>query len=317
MENYKIWLIGASNMAFEYAKVLNGLGVKFLTIGRGEENAKKMEEHTKYPVIRNGLENFLKTKPAFPEHVIVALNIDALQEQTRQLIEYGVKNILVEKPGALTLTEIQELNIIAKKFNSNVFIAYNRRFYSSVLHAEKIIKEDGGITSCNFEFTEWIDQITPLPFFEEIKKYWLIGNSSHVIDLAFHFAGFPKEISTFTSKKISWHPSSAIFSGAGITEKGSLFSYKANWLAPGRWGVELLTPKHRFIFCPMESLKIQNINSVKIEDVTIDNELDTKYKSGFFLQTKAFLENETNKLKTLKEQEKSFELYYKIAGYKQ
>jgi len=316
MEKYNIWLIGTSNMAVEYAKVLNSLEKKFITIGRGGSNVQKFKDHSKYPIIQNGLEIFLRSKPDIPDYAIVSVNIDNLKSVTESLVHAHVKNILVEKPGALTWKEIQQMQKTAEAYNSNIYIAYNRRFYSSVLYAENIIEKDGGVTSCNFEFTEWIDQIEHLSFSDEIKNHWLIANSSHVIDLAFYFAGFPKVITTYTSKKLSWHPASAIFSGAGITEKGSIFSYQANWLAPGRWGVEVLTSKHRFIFRPMETLKMQNINSVKIDDVEINNELDVKFKPGLFLQTKAFLENETSKLQTLKEQEKYFGLYYKMANYK-
>ena len=39
----EVLLIGAVYMAVEYAKVLKGLNKKFITVGRGEESAKKFE----------------------------------------------------------------------------------------------------------------------------------------------------------------------------------------------------------------------------------------------------------------------------------
>ena len=45
---------------------------------------------------------------------------------------------------------------------AKVYIAYNRRFFSSVMEESKIIKADGGITSLHFEFTEWADRIKEL-----------------------------------------------------------------------------------------------------------------------------------------------------------
>ena len=93
---------------------------------------------------------------------------------------------------------------------------------------------------------------------------------------------------SFSTDNLAWHKK-AIFSGAGISNNNALFSYHANWKAPGRWVVEVLTEKHRFLFKPMEQLQIQILNSVKVEPVEIDNKLDVAFKPGVHQQTKAFL----------------------------
>jgi len=310
-----IWIIGAGEMTIEYVKVLQGLNKPFIVIGRGEKSAAKFEDVTNIKVIRGGVENFLIQKPPIPKHAIVVVRTDQLSAVTICLLNYGIKNILVEKPGALIKENLIEMNNIAEQLAAKVVIGYNRRFYSSTEKAKQIIEKDGGVTSFHFEFTEWGHIIEKLDAPANILEKWFLANSTHVVDLAFYLGGIPKQISCFTDGKTKWHKSASVFAGAGVTENGALFSYQANWEAPGRWSVEILTKKHRLIFRPMEALKIQNLNSIKIDDVEINNELDLKYKPGLLLQTKAFLENETFKLKTLKEQEKDFELYYKIANY--
>ena len=40
---------------------------------------------------------------------------------------------------------------------------------------------------------------------------------------------------------LDWHSSSSQFCGSGITDKGALFSYSADWESPGRWGIEIKT----------------------------------------------------------------------------
>ena len=72
--------------------------------------------------------------------------------------------------------------------------------------------------------------------------------------------------------------------------KNALFSYHANWEAPGRWSVEILTPKHRLYFKPMETLQIQEIGSVAVNPVQIDDTLDKEFKPGLYLQVKSFLD---------------------------
>ena len=100
---------------------------------------------------------------------------------------------------------------------------------------------------------------------------------------------FPKRVPSSLNSSGNTDPSASIFSGAGITDHQALFSYSANWEAPGRWGVEVLTRKHRLIFRPLEKLKIQKIDSFERLCVSIDDKLDIKYKPGIYEQTKAFL----------------------------
>ena len=63
-----------------------------------------------------------------------------------------------------------------------------------------------------------------------------------------------------------------------------LFSYQANWNAPGRWGIEILTSQHRLYLRPMEKLQIQNTGSVDISEVEIDDQLDKEFKLDSILK---------------------------------
>lgn len=314
--NNKIWLIGAGGMAQDYIKVLKGLGEEFVVIGRGEEAAKKCEETTGCIVQTGGLDTYLNNSPKICSHAIIAVGVESLYETASQLLNYGVKNILVEKPGALETWQFNQLNALAEDKDANLVIAYNRRFYASVLKAQEIIKNDGGVTSFNFEFTEWSHVIEPLVKAEGVKEKWLLGNSTHVIDLAFYLGGKPKEICTFTSGSLSWHPSSSNFTGAGLSDTGALFSYQANWESAGRWSVEILTKEHRLIFRPMEKLQIQNKGSVaQVFDESIDYKLDENYKPGLFIQTQKFLNNDLENMCSLEEQLNMIVIYNKIANY--
>jgi len=311
-----IWLIGAGLMAQDYIKVLESLNSNFSVIGRGEVAAKKCEEATGCEVVCGGLEQFLNTKPESCTHTIVSVGVEKLYEITKELLLYGVKNILVEKPAGLYKEEFEDLVQISKEKKANVFVAYNRRFYASVLKAQEIIKKDGGVTSFNFEFTEWSHVIAPLEKAEGIKEKWFLGNSTHVVDLAFFLGGSPIELESFSSGAVEWHPSASNFAGAGVSDKDALFSYQANWESAGRWSVEVLTKEHRLIFRPMEKLQIQKRGSVVLEfDETIDYNLDDDFKPGLYLQTKHFLENDFEGMCTLKEQCGMMDIYNKMANY--
>lgn len=315
--NKNIWLIGAGGMAQDYIKVLQGLEKDFVVIGRGEETAKKCNVTTGCEVEVGGLEEYLLKNPEICSHAIVAVGVEKLFETTKQLLEYGVTNILVEKPGALYNWQFEELNKLVKEKNANVIIAYNRRFYASVLKAQEIIKQDGGVSSFNFEFTEWAHVIAPLVKGEGVKEKWFLGNSTHVVDLAFYLGGNPKEICSFSNGSLSWHPTTSNFCGAGISENGALFNYQANWESAGRWSVEILTKEHRLIFRPMEKLQIQKRGTIpQLFDESINYTVDDQYKPGLFLQTKNFLDNNFEGMCSMQEQYEMINVYNKIANYK-
>lgn len=311
----KIWLIGAGPMAQDYIKVLEELDTEYTVIGRGEGSAAACRKLSSKEVVTGGLENYLTSSPALVEYAIVAVPVEELATCCTALMEYGVKHILVEKPAGVDATEIHTLNEQSKALNVNLLLAYNRRFYASTLMAEKMIQEDGGVTSTHFEFTEWSHVIETLKKPEAIFQKWFLGNSTHVVDLAFYLAGAPEELSAYTKGSLSWHESASVFVGAGTTNKGALFSYHANWEAPGRWQVEVLTKKHRYVFKPMEELRIIKIGSVKEESVDIDYTLDKDFKPGLYKQTEAFLANDFSKHCNIEEQNTKIDFYYKMANY--
>ncbi len=296
-----IWIIGAGCIAREYAKVLKSLGKVAICIGRGEKTAKEFEEATGFTVVTGGLDNYLSTRPSVPEAAIVATNLGSLASNTISLIKYGVKRIFCEKPGFLFPKELDEVAEICKSNGAEVYYAYNRRFFAATLAAENLIVEDGGLRSFNFEFTEWSHVIAQYDKPKDELKNWFFANSTHVVDLAFFLGGEPVEMTCFAKDAADWHKP-INFAGAGRTDRGTLFSYQANWDAPGRWAVELLTSKHRIYLKPMEQLQLQDKGSVKVYPVEIDNRLDKEFKPGFYLETKAFLEGDIERLCSIEQQ---------------
>jgi predicted dehydrogenase len=297
-----VLLVGAGPMAVDYVNVLKAQDVPFKVIGRGAQSAEEFTGKTGIPVITGGLGAYLESGPELPEKAIVAVSVEQLGNAAMLLLARGVKNILLEKPAGLNPQEIRRVAEEAVEQKARVYVAYNRRFYAPTLKAREIIAEDGGVLSFNFEFTEWSHIIKDLKKAPGVMENWFLANSTHVVDLAFYLGGEPKETSCYIAGSLPWHPSASIFAGAGVAENGALFSYQANWEAPGRWGVEILTRKHRLIFRPMEQLHIQQIGSVAIEKVELDDELDQEFKPGLYLQTKSFLDGDDGQLLKIEDQ---------------
>ncbi|MBR2260543.1 MAG: Gfo/Idh/MocA family oxidoreductase [Paludibacteraceae bacterium] len=310
-DNIRVLLIGAGNMGKAYAKVLKAQNVEFSTFTRSEKTAQQFREETGCDVISGDLQSFLSKEPGRFSHAINAVNVENLETVTLSLLKAGINKILVEKPLGLSVDSIAALNDKVKEMSASVYVAYNRRYYASTAKALEIIKEDGGLKSVLFEFTEWKTRIDFSRFPEIVREKWLYANSSHVIDLAFYFAGMPKNWSSYSGR--SNNGNEDVFVGSGLTDKNIYFSYASNWDAPGRWGVELLTCKHRLYLRPMEKLAIQKINSVAVEEFPIDDAYDVMYKPGIYNEVCDFLSGlPSDKLKTIDDQLRSIAVYEQI-----
>jgi predicted dehydrogenase len=309
------WLIGAGSMAKDYCKVLLAQGINFEVIGRGQVSAEIFEQSMNKKVLTGGVDSALLSRGA-PRVAIVAVGIEALAGTCMSLMNAGTKKILLEKPGGLGISEIEVLAKKAHELGVEIRVAYNRRYYSSVDKVISLFNQDGGVTSCNFEFTEWSHVVRDSIVAPLVKDYWLLGNSSHVIDLAFYLCGNPADWSCWHSGSIDWHPSAARFSGGGITERGVMFSYLSDWEAPGRWGIEILTRKRRLILRPMEQLHQILLGSVKIERIELNDALDVQFKPGLFNEVKTFISGDDCRSPTILQQLVNIGIYSEMAGYK-
>jgi len=313
-DNLNILIVGAGYMAKEYYKVLKTMDIIPVVIGRGQQSASEFKKTTGCEVSTIDISEFLKGNKERFSHAIVAVDVESLTEVTIQLIDNGINQILVEKPAGLNIFELERLASFAQKENCYLQVAYNRRYYSSVAKANEIIEQDGGVTTFLFEFTEWSHKISQLNKSDVCKNAWFLANSSHIIDMAFYIGGFPEKMVCYSRGKLSWHPSGSMYTGAGISDRGALFSYHANWEGPGRWSIEIVTKKHRLIFKPLETLMIQVIGSNEIHEVEISGiEIDTQYKPGLFRMVESFLYKvKDSKVVTIQDQIENVKIYQKM-----
>lgn len=310
-----VWLVGTGPMAVEYEKVLTSIGVDLVVIGRSANSVDKFHESTGRQAFVGGIDKFLETKPVIPSAAIICVGVDQLASIGFTLINYGVKSLLLEKPGGVNSAEVKELADTSISGNCSTYVAYNRRYYQSVLKAKELILEDGGAVTCSMELTEWSHIIKDHKKPSSVLESWFIGNTSHVVDLGFFLIGKPKEISCFTSGSLNWHPKSSALSGAGRSEKGALFSYHANWMSAGRWSLDVTTNKRRYIFRPLEELRIQEIGSLKETEVVLEDGAEKDFKPGLFKQVVSFLGNDDTYLCSISEQLELISLYEKMASY--
>ena len=313
-----VLIIGTSDMAFDYVNIFLDLKYNITLVGRSEK--KRHEIENKFPSIKfisGGIKTYFQNTINVPNFVINAVDIINLYNVSKIVIENGIKNVLIEKPGALRIEHLTDIFNLKNLHSTNVYIGYNRRFYNSVIKLKELIKLDGGIKNVHFEFTEWINTIDADIYPEETLNKWIYSNSSHVIDLVFSIIGMPInfESKIYGENLIKWHKHASIFTGMGITENNILFTYNSNWCGPGRWGIEFTTKKNRYILKPLEKLFIQEINSVILNEYVINDSDDSNFKPGLYKQVKSFLNADEENLVSLEYQISNFKLFNKIGGY--
>jgi predicted dehydrogenase len=305
-------------MGRAHLAALQGLGVSRLTAFAASERNRAKVESMGIAFHHGSLASALEA--AKPTHVVVATPVEHLAATAATILAAGVRNVLIEKPAVLTRREAQQLADAKVRTGARIHVGYNRRFYASVRTARRLIRESGEpVASVQFEFTEWPHAVEPLTNQSPgVKARWLLANSMHVIDLAFLPVGLPDMAASrfLTQGALGWHPTASVFAGAGRTKGGALYSYGANWDAPGRWGVEWMTRSTRYVFRPMEKLHVVRRGSVAVEEVAPDDDLDQHHKPGVFLQARAFLTGEeSSDLPPLDHAVALVELSAEMAGY--
>lgn len=309
----EVLLVGAGQMALHYTRVLSALGIRPIVFGRGKESASAFEREAGIAPTTGCLERQISESVYIPRTAIVAVNAEQLAHVTTKLAQAGVRRLLVEKPAALDVAEMNDLQSAISSTQAQVFLAYNRRFLSSVLEAERFVREDGGVLSVKADFSEPARRIATLNKPQRELDTWFYGNSSHVVDLAFHFFGAPVSMSGDVRGEVDWHRAAGAFAGHACNADGALMTWHANWMSPGRWGLEVMTREHRLILQPLEKLRIQKHDSFQEFDVDVDDTLDRDFKPGLMRQIRAFLFGEDEqRLPTLEEHAEYMPFYEKI-----
>lgn len=313
---FDVVLVGCGFMGKEYIKSLIKLEKKFLVIGNREESSQMIREmfsnYSNIKVISGGFEKYKNRNVS--SQIIITSPIQFLDDHLELALKMGFKRILIEKPGSIDLKRMK--NIIDNMPNCQIYVGYNRRYYSTVEKAKEIIADDGGVLSFSMDITELIHRIDPNKYHHEVLNKWIYSMTSHLLDLGFYLGnGQIKDLNSITggADLVPWHPNASIFNGFGSLDNNTLFVYHGNWASAGRWRLEIFTRNHLILFYPLEKLVIQKRGEMKFEEIACFP--DQEIKEGIFKQTEAFLSSNKIVLPSYQEQYKLLCTYRKIAGY--
>lgn len=312
----ELCIIGSGYMAYEHAMAALELHYsKIFIVGRSQESFNEYFDnvsiHSELCLISGGLNAWFCSEYFNRSMLhINAVAIEALKNVTLDLINQNVNKVLLEKPGALNIGELQEIKDASESFGCQIVIGYNRRQYASVRKLKEILSEQA-VSSFEFEFTEWADQIDQDKYSKQALANWIKSNSAHVLDTVFYLAGgIPTEFSAISSgiNQIKWHPQASIFVGSGLVGK-TPFTYNSDWTSQGRWRIYFRTVKGKYVLEPMEKLGFIPKNSLTIESVNIDSE---KSKPGLLKQIQLLEQNKIENFCSIQDQINLFRFIQKM-----
>jgi predicted dehydrogenase len=249
----------------------------------------------------------LKASLSPDELGIVATPIKDLAAATEHLAECGFRKVLIEKPVSLWSQGIQRLAAKLEEQGVEAACAYNRVAYPSFLEARARAKQEGGITSCTYTFTEWAERIGPDRFTAEELTRWGIANSLHVMSMAHGLIGLPESWSGHRSGSLGWHPAGSVFVGSGLSRYGIPFVWHADWGSKGRWSVEVHTSLRSYRMCPLEKLFAKSSATGEWEELPLAS-CAPELKAGILEQVSAMLNQDIRKFVPLLSLEQAVEL---------
>ena len=280
--NVRIGLIGASAIARNHLDVIRDIdgieavGITSRTQGKAEQVAREYE----IPVCANDPDTLLKK--ARPDALIVLVSADQMYTVCSYVIPFGLP-LFIEKPPGLTPDETKSLVELAKKYSVRTMVGYNRRFYSVFHKGIEVIRQNGQLMGIRVEGHERFWKLTDR-LKEPLRSKWLYANGTHTIDLLRFFGGEPSNVCALSRSRIEKNGDQ--FAAVMELDSGAIGHYNAHWYSPGGWCVVLYGEGVTAEFKPLESGHWidRQFQTYNIEP----DEVDLKYKPGFYAQMEAF-----------------------------
>lgn len=282
-------VVGYGNMGQQYVRALRALGVGRIRVcTRTDRGYPELDSADEVDFNVGGFERVRDVR-ASGELGIIATPIEFLAAAAEHLANIGFRSLLIEKPVSLWSERIKTLRKSLDSAGVCALAAYNRCSYPSFVETFDRCREEGGITSCAYALTEmvkgdWFDRFSR----DELER-WGVANSLHVIGMAHGLIGLPVRWQAFRAGRLPWHPTGAIFVGAGVSEKGIPFSCHADWRSRSRWGIEVHTREASYRLCPIERVFRKTVATRDWEEVPV-SVATPDIKAGVTEQVAAFFD---------------------------
>ena len=299
LKKIQIGIIGAGYMSNEYLKVISkNKDIQCSAIySRTIKKSEKLKKKYNIEKVFISIDDFILSNKF--DGLIVAVNESSAFKILKKV--YKLKcPILFEKPLGYNFIQANLIKNFLKNKN-NIYVALNRRFYSSTLEAKKIIDKKNGK-----RFIKITDQETQ-KFSKLINDNLMYANSIHLVDYASIFAR-GKLIKIKKLKKYQKYKFHEVIVKLFFSSKDEVLYY-CNWNSPGSWSVSITQENQRCEMKPLEQLTFEKFDkNRKLTRSKINmNIKDIQYKSGLYCLVEEYIKL----IKSKKNNITSFDEYFK------
>ncbi len=286
MKQVKIAIVGAGYMASEHTKAFSGLpGVNLVGItSRTRARAEKLA--VEYPGMKvfDSVEELYRETQA--DLVIITVKEMSMAQVATECFRFPWAALL-EKPAGYDLANAQLILEEARKNSRRVWVALNRRAYSST--RQVLARLEGSTSPRYIRVLDQQDQVTARDIYKEppeVVRNYMYANSIHLID---YFRVFGRGEVTHITPISPWTPDAPWMVVAKLEfSSGDLGIYEAVWNGPGPWTVTVVTPEQRLEMRPLEQASLQLRGERKVTQLEISTD-DSQFKPGLRQQARDVL----------------------------
>jgi predicted dehydrogenase len=283
MDPVKIAIVGAGLMAREHARAFAATaGTEIVAVhSRTRAKAEQLAAEYRIPLVA---ESIGEMASAGANLVVVAVPELSAREVILSCLGHEW-TMLVEKPAGYNLAEAELIERAARNSATRIYVALNRRFYSSFLRVRDALQA----VHTERRFIHVQDQQSYAEARahnhpEEVVRHFMYANSIHNIDLIRAFAR--GEVVRVTPV-MPWQGEETEVVLAHVEfESGDAALYEGIWKGPGPWACSVSTPSQRWSMMPLEEASRQLAGQRRREPFERE-QIDVDFKPGLLRQADA------------------------------
>lgn len=299
----KIAFVGAGYMASEHIKAFSGLLNAQITGITSRTRTKAQELASNYPDVQvfDTIEEMYQKTQA--DLVIVTVKELSMAGVAIESFRFPWA-VLLEKPAGYDLENARMILEAARKSDSRVWVALNRRAYSSTRQALARLESVEGPRF--IKVLDQQDQNAARDIYKEppeVVENYMYANSIHLID---YLRLFGRGKITRVIPICPWTPNAPSMVVSKIEfSSGDVGIYEGVWNGPGPWAVTVVTPVERLEMRPLEQISVQLRGERKISQLAISLD-DSEFKPGLRQQAVDVLSALEGKISPIPTLEDSF-----------
>lgn len=279
----RVAFVGAGAMAHEHAKAFNDIAaVELVGVwNRTRQRAEQFAAAFNIPYVAESVTQlYYETRP---DLVIMAVLEPAINAVARTVLSHPWV-VVMEKPPGIDLADALQIQSIAGSHQRRVFVALNRRQYSSTLTALDSLRDAEGPRLIVVNDQEDLNAALSLGYPQSLVDNWMFANAIHLIDYISIFAR--GQVVEF-ARTFAWEPDRPEIVSAALTfDSGDRAIYTCVWNGPSPWSVVVATPEVRWELRPLEHAAFQ-LRGERIQRTLDQDPWDQQYKPGFRRQAEA------------------------------